>query len=73
MFDVKIFIEIQYLRNENPPANLRNQINDIYIAAKNVREFVDNNSFKYITDYKINSLFVSPLCHNIYTMYLPRH
>lgn len=49
--DLKVVGE--YLRNENPPANLRNQINDIYIAAKNVREFVDNNSFKYITDYKI--------------------
>ena len=28
--DLKVVGE--YLRNENPPANLRNQINDIYIV-----------------------------------------
>ncbi len=43
----------EYLRNESPPAQLRNQIDDIYYAAKDVQQFVNENSFRYITDYKI--------------------
>lgn len=43
----------EYLKNENSPAHFRNQIDDIYIVSKEVREYVNLNSYKFITDYKL--------------------
>lgn len=41
-----------YLCKDNAPAELRTNVRDLYEAAKYINEFVNNNSFKFIKDYK---------------------